>query len=329
MAAISDGAEGAAAASEYSVQYPTQRMLGRKRRAENFPVALRLLPRKLRADLIAVYGFARAVDDLGDEALGDRTALLNAFRADLAAVWETGRPDHPVLRQLVPTVMARGLDREPFDRLVQANLLDQRVHRYATYTQLREYCTLSADPVGRIVLGIFGVSDPVATELSDRVCTALQLIEHWQDVAEDRRAGRVYLPQEDLTAFGVSEAELDAVPTGGSARGKASPALRALMAFEITRAAELLDSGAPLIGLLHGWARLAIAGYIAGGRAALDALRRANLGGAGSSILAGPPRPRRRDVLRHLLVALQDRPTRRSAVFNARQPRPGRRGEVR
>lgn len=316
MAAIPDGAAGAATASEY----PPARTLGRKRRAENFPVALRLLPRKLRADLIAVYGVARVVDDLGDEAAGDRVALLEAFRADLASVWETGRPNHPVLQQLVPTVAAHGLDREPFDRLVQANLVDQRVHRYATYGQLREYCTLSADPVGRIVLAIFGigaggVSDPVATQLSDRVCTALQLIEHWQDVAEDRRAGRVYLPQEDLAAFGVAEAELGATP----AQRAASPALRSLMAFEITRAAELLDSGAPLLGMLNGWARLAVAGYVAGGRAALDALRR-----CGGDVLAGPPRPRRRDTLRHLLVALQVRPTRRAAVSNARQPQAGR-----
>jgi squalene synthase HpnC len=304
MAAVPDG----------GVAWPEQ-TLERKRRAENFPVALRLLPRKLRADLIAVYGFARTVDDLGDEAAGNRMALLEAFRVDLALVWETGRPNHPVLQRLVPTVAARGLDREPFDRLVQANVVDQRVHRYETYAQLREYCTLSADPVGRIVLGVFGVSEPVATELSDRVCTALQLIEHWQDVAEDRRAGRVYLPQEDLAAYGVSEAELDAPPAGG----RVSPALRALMSFEIHRAAELLDSGAPLLGMLHGWARLAVAGYVAGGRAALDALRRSD-----GDIFGVTPRPRRRDVLRHLWVALQGRPTRPAAGSNARQPQVGR-----
>lgn len=311
MAAISDGA----APPEHPPERGLGRKLGRQRRAENFPVALRLLPRGLRTDLIAVYGVARVVDDLGDEAAGDRIAQLERFRADLASVWETGCPDHPVLRQLVPTVVARGLDREPFDRLVQANLLDQRVHRYATYAQLRGYCTLSADPVGRIVLAVFGLADQAAlTELSDRVCTALQLIEHWQDVAEDRRAGRVYLPQEDLASFGVSEAELDAGPAG---RGP-SAALRALMAFEITRAAELLDSGAPLVGFLHGWARLAVAGYVAGGRAALDALRR-----AGGDVLGGAPRPRRRDVLHHLLVALQERPTRRAAVANEHQPASG------
>jgi squalene synthase HpnC len=274
------------------------RALRRQQQAENFPVALRLLPRRLRTNLVAVYDVARVIDDLGDQAAGDRTALLTAFGRDLATIWDGGQPQHPVLRRLAPVVAARGLDREPFERLVQANLVDQRVHRYATYQQLRGYCTLSADPVGRIVLALFGmgaggigagaVSSPATTELSDRVCTALQLIEHWQDVAEDRRAGRVYLPQEDLAAFGVTEADLDGPVV--------SPALRRLMAFQISRAAELLDSGAPLVGLLHGWARLAVAGYVAGGRAALDALRRAD-----GDVLAGPPRPRRRDVLRHLL----------------------------
>lgn len=271
----------------------SRRSLRRQRHAENFPVASRLLPRWLRAPLIAVYEVVRVIDDLGDRADGNRTALLAEFERDLAMVWETGRPEHPVLRALVPVVQARSLDREPFERLVHANLMDQRVHRYATYAELRGYCALSAEPVGRIVLALFGVGaaggrNCLAVELSDRVCAALQLIEHWQDVAEDRRAGRVYLPQEDLAAFGVAETELDGT--------HACPALRRLMAFQITRAAELLDSGAPLVRLLHGWARLAVAGYVAGGRAALDALRRVD-----GDVLAGPPRPRRRDLIRHLV----------------------------
>lgn len=276
------------------------RELRRQRRAENFPVALWLLPRRLRTDLVAVYDVVRVIDDLGDAAAGDRIALLEEFGRDLATVWDGGRPEHPVLRRLVPTVRARRLDREPFERLLQANVVDQLVHRYATYAGLRRYCTLSAEPVGRIVLAVFGVGaagvcSPVAIELSDRVCAALQMIEHWQDVAEDRRAGRVYLPQEDLAAFGVAEAELDGTV--------ASPALRRLMVFQIARAAELLDSGGGLVGLLNGWARLAVAGYLAGGRAALDALRRAD-----GDIRGAPPRPRRRDVLRHLAHLLRQPP---------------------
>lgn len=279
---------GCAESSDYTLR--------RKQRAENFPVALRLLPRKLRTDLVAVYNVARVIDDLGDggiagsagsQAAGDRSALLEEFGRDLAAVWEGGRPDHPVLRRLVPAVRTRALDREPFERLVRANLADQRVVRYETYAELRRYCTLSAEPVGRIVLAVFGVCSPAAIELSDRVCAALQLIEHCQDVAEDHRAGRVYLPQQDLAAFGVAEAELDGTV--------ASPALRRLMAFQTSRAADLLDSGTPLVRLLGGWARLAVAGYLAGGRAALDALRRVD-----GDVLAGPPLPRRRDVLWHM-----------------------------
>ena len=290
MVTVSDGCAGS---PDYA--------LVRKRYAENFPVALRLLPEALRADLVAVYDVARVIDDLGDgEAVSigygdsaggpaqeDRTPLLEEFGRDLAAVWEDGRPNHPVLRRLVPVVRVRALDREPFERLVRANLVDQRVHRYQTYAELRRYCTLSAEPVGEIVLAVFGVRSPAAIELSDRICAALQLIEHWQDVAEDRRAGRMYLPQQDLAAFKVAETELDG-PV-------ASLALRQLMVFQTRRAAELLDSGAPLVWLLSGWARLAVAGYLAGGRAALAALRRVD-----GDVLAGPPLSRRRDVLWHM-----------------------------
>jgi squalene synthase HpnC len=260
-----------------------------KERAENFPVALRVLPRRVRGHLVAVYDVVRVIDDLGDEASGDRIAQLEAFSADLATVWHGGRPEAPVLRRLVPTVRATGLEQDLFDRMVAANLQDQRVSEYQTFEDLVQYCTLSADPVGRMVLTIFGVTSHTAAELSDRVCTALQLVEHWQDVAEDRRRGRVYLPQEDLKEYGVAPSELDG--------DRASPALRRLMAFETDRAAALLDSGAPLLGMLRGWAKLAVAGYVAGGRAAVDALRR-----SGGDVLAGTPHARKRDVLRHLLL---------------------------
>jgi squalene synthase HpnC len=259
-----------------------------KERAENFPVAMRLLPGRLRRHLVAVYDVVRVIDDLGDEAAGDRTAQLAAFADDLARVWDGGPPRAEVLRRLVPTVRATGLPRDLFDRMVEANLQDQRVTEYATYADLRRYCTLSADPVGRMVLTVFGVTSPGAGELSDRVCSALQLVEHWQDVAEDRAKGRVYLPKEDMVRYAVSPSDLD-----GAA---ATPALRRLMAFQTERAATLLDSGAPLVGLLRGWARLAVAGYVAGGRAAVDALRR-----SGGEVLAATPRTRKQDVLRHLL----------------------------
>lgn len=259
--------------------------------AENFPVALRVLPSALRRDLTGVYDVLRVIDDLGDVAGGDRTRLLQEFAADLARVWSDGTPDATVLRRLVPTVHARRLQQAEFDRLIAANLQDQRVHEYRTFAELRDYCRLSADPVGRLVLAVFGQEGEGLGELSDRVCTALQLIEHWQDVGEDRRNGRIYLPLEDRLAFGVEPEHLDANVT--------PLPVRRLLAFEAERAEALLAEGSVLIPRLNGWARLAVAGYVAGGQAALDALKR-----AGFDVLSSPPGPRRRDVLAHLAANL-------------------------
>ncbi|KAA9160381.1 squalene synthase HpnC [Amycolatopsis acidicola] len=267
--------------------------LEEKKHAENFPVALRVLPAALRRDLGAVYNVVRVIDDLGDEAEGDRTVALRAFREDLERAWR-GDPREPVLRALLPTIRARGLDREPFDRLVRANLQDQEVSRYPDQAALREYCALSADPVGRIVLRIFGVRSAEAERLSDLVCTALQLLEHCQDVAEDRWAGRVYLPQADLAGFGATEGDLDAVST--------PPAVRHAVELQTRKALDLLDEGAALVGRLRGWARLAIGGYVAGGLATADALRRAEW-----DVLAVTPRPRKQDVLVHLVKLLTKR----------------------
>jgi phytoene/squalene synthetase len=170
------------------------------------------------------------------------------------------------------------------------------VASYDTFDDLVDYCRLSADPVGRLVLAAFQATTAERVAWSDSICTGLQLAEHWQDVAEDAAAGRVYLPAEDLERFGVDPAQLSSGPP-------ATPELRALMAFESARARRLLDTGLPLVASLSGRARLAVAGFWAGGRGALDALAR-----AGFDPLAGSPRPRRRDVGLHLLAAL--RPTR-------------------
>lgn len=257
--------------------------LQRRAREENFPVALRVLPKPLRGDLHAVYAVARTIDDLGDVSDGVRVDALNEFRVDLHRIWDGHVPQWTVLQELVPTVRARGLTAEPFDRLIEANLIDQRVSTYATFADLIGYCQLSADPVGQLVLDVFGQSSTDATRLSNQICRALQLLEHWQDVAEDRRAGRTYLPREDLTAFGVDETELD--------RPHATQALRDLMLFETDRAAQFLESGVPLLGRLTGWARIAVAGYIAGGRAAVQALRRTH-----GDVLGHTATARRRDV---------------------------------
>ena len=169
--------------------------------AENFPVALRFLPRRHRDHLHAIYGYARMVDEIGDAFTGDRTARLHELsrgpRHDLGGRSAVGRRT----AEAGPDGARPRMSAEPFERLIEANLQDQVVSRYATFDDLRGYCALSAEPVGRIVLEVFGQATPQTIALSDRVCTALQLLEHWQDVGEDRRAGRVYLPQEDLAAL--------------------------------------------------------------------------------------------------------------------------------
>lgn len=235
-------------------------------RDENFPVALRVLPRARRRDLAALYAFARLVDDIGDEAPGDRLAALDAVEAELAAAF-AGRAQHPILRALEPTLRAHELPQEPFLDLIEANRRDQRVARVGTWEGLLEYCALSANPVGRLVLRVFDAATPERDALSDAICSALQVIEHCQDVAEDASRGRVYLPAEDLARFGCGESELVGAP--------ASPALRRIVAFEIERARALLAQGEPLLRALRGWAWLAVAGFTAGGFAACDAIERA------------------------------------------------------
>jgi squalene synthase HpnC len=255
---------------------------------ENFPVAMRLLPRRLRTELRAVYDVARTIDDLGDEAPGDRVALLDGFEADLRLAWTDNEPTVPVIRRLVPIVRAHALAIEPFIGLVEANKLDQRQTSYPTWADLRHYCTLSADPIGRIVLALTDSVTERRVSLSDDVCTALQVLEHCQDVAEDRRRGRIYLPLEDLTAFGVAPHDLDADVT--------STAVRRLVGHEVQRARALLLSGVPLVRSLRGSARIAVAGFVAGGLATSEALRRAD-----HDVLARDIVPRKSDVVRHAL----------------------------
>ena len=264
-----------------------------KAAAENFPVALRILPRKYRTHLMALYGFARLTDDIGDEPLpgipdatvADRLSLLDDLQADLHRIYSGQEPTLTAIRTLQATVNARGVPEKPFTDLIQANRQDQTVKRYETFEELTRYCELSANPVGLVVLYIFGAHSQEREELSDRICTALQLAEHWQDVAEDLHNGRVYLPAEDLDRFGVTTEDLGQ-PTANSK-------VRDLMAFETSRASSMLDEGARLIGTLgQGAARLAIAGYVAGGRAALRAIA-----DAGYDPLKATPRPDKKRTL--------------------------------
>jgi len=245
---------------------------------ENFPVASRLLPRAQREHLLAVYGFARLVDELGDSpeiAPADRAGALDWVEGELDAAL-AGHAQHALMLRLGRSARECGLGRAPFARLIAANRLDQRKSRYATWRELKEYCALSADPVGEIVLGVFGHGEPELIALSDRICTALQLAEHCQDVAEDLARGRIYLPQEDLARFGCGEEELS--------RPHAREPLRAVLAFEAERGRRLLQEGLPLLAALRGRPRLAVAAFAAGGRAAFDAIER-----AGFDVLPGPP----------------------------------------
>ena len=246
--------------------------------AENFPVASRLLPARSRRHLLALYGFARLADDIGDEAEGDRLVLLDWLERELerAAV---GTATHPLLRRLTPSIVELHLPLEPFRDLIQANRQDQLVRRYETFDDLVAYCMLSAAPVGRLVLLILGESDPWRAGLSDDVCVALQLVEHLQDVAEDLGRDRVYLPLNDLHRLGCDLADL-AAPEAG-------PALRRVVALESGRARRLLASGGLLAGALPLRPRAAVAGFTAGGIAALDSIER-----AGFDVLGRECRPR-------------------------------------
>ncbi|MEW2086566.1 squalene synthase HpnC [Streptomyces sp. NPDC005283] len=275
---------------------------------ENFPVAPFFLPRAWRDDLMAVYGYARLVDDIGDGDLApggadarhlgvdpalaeDRPAVLDAFEADLRRVFDA-TPRHPLLRALQPTVRRSSLPAEPFLGLIEANRQDQLVRRYKTYDELLAYCELSANPVGRLVLQITGTVTPERVRRSDAVCTALQIIEHLQDVTEDLGRDRVYLPAEDMERFRVTEADL--------AAGTGSASVRVLVAYEAERARRLLDEGTPLVGSVHGRLRLLLAGFVAGGRAALTAIA-----DAGHDVLPGPPKPTKANLLREVGAVLR------------------------
>jgi squalene synthase HpnC len=295
---------------EHSADEAVRPATASRESGENFPVAARVLPPGLRRDLRALYGVARAIDDLGDDAPGDRLAALDGFEADLRRVWAGALPRSPVLQRLVPTVQRHHLTIEPFLDLLTANRLDQTQSTYPTWADLQRYCTYSANPVGRLVLAVLDATRDDRLALSDRVCTALQLLEHCQDVAEDRRRGRTYLPVADLVAQGVTDAELDAAVT--------SPSVRAVVAYEVDRAAAMLRSGRPLVRGLRGSGRVAVAGYVAGGMATVDALRRADYdvlamaASPGRRDAASPRRrdvasPRRRDVARHGLRLLSGR----------------------
>jgi squalene synthase HpnC len=245
-------------------------------RTENFPVASLLFPRAVRPHLRAIYGFARLVDILGDEYEGDRPEALDELEREVDACYGS-EPSWEVMRALQPTIRACSLPREPFLHLIEANRIDQRVTEYETWADLKRYCVHSADPVGRLVLGVLGRDgDAEAVALSDDVCTGLQLVNFLQDVPRDLALGRVYLPAEDRRRFGVTELAEPNEP------------LRRLLEFEAERARGLLASGEELGRRFGGRTGRAVALFGRGGLAALEALERADW-----DIFNGRPRPSR------------------------------------
>jgi squalene synthase HpnC len=267
----------------------------RQAKRENFPVAPWFLPQRLRHHLNAIYGFARLVDELGDELDGDRSAALDGLEADIDRIYAGEQPRHEALRPLPATIREFDIPREPFDRLIQANRQDQAVNWYPTYEDLLAYCALSANPVGHLVLYVLRAATPERLELSDRICTALQLVEHWQDVGEDFRRDRVYLPFEDLQQYSVTEDDL-AQPT-------TLTNVKTLVYFETFRTRQLLEDGAPLVHTLSGWGKLAVAGYVGGGHATLDAIERAEC-----EVLPVGPKATKLEQLKAALRVLRERP---------------------
>ena len=248
---------------------------------ENFPVALRLLPKAARGHLRAIYGYARLVDNLGDEYPGDRVAALDWVGAQLDDLF-AGTPRHEAFVQLAPTVEHFDLARKPFDQLLAANRLDQHKSRYADFDELMDYCKLSANPVGHLVLAVFEVETADRVAASDDVCSGLQVLEHLQDVGEDAARGRVYLPADDMERFGVQVDDL-LTPVAASS-------LRGLVAYEISRTRAMIENGRGLVASLRGSARLAVAGFVAGGLANLDAVEAADFDVLGGPCKAGSAR---------------------------------------
>ncbi len=232
---------------------------------ENFTVLSWLAPRPMRRHLANLYAYCRTVDDIGDEAPGDRLALLDRFEAELDAAYDA-RAHHPVLVALQETIERCDLPREPFAHLIEANRIDQRRTSYATFGELLHYCEHSANPVGRLVLLLNGVRDAERFALSDATCTGLQLANFWQDVKRDATAGRIYLPTCEMAEYGVARSDLHA--------DRASTNLRDLLRFQVDRARSYFRAGLPLLDRVRGHLRVDLALFSLGGLAILRKIER-------------------------------------------------------
>ncbi|HEX7961330.1 MAG TPA: squalene synthase HpnC [Terriglobales bacterium] len=236
---------------------------------ENFSVATWFLPRRLQPHFYSIYAYCRISDDLGDE-VGDpqlSLQLLSEWEAELNACY-LGRARHPVFVALAETIKACDIPKDPFANLLRAFRQDQTTTRYQSFEDLLGYCENSANPVGRLVLYACGYRDSERQELSDFTCTALQLANFWQDVAVDYGKGRVYLPLNDLSRFGLSEQTI--------ASGRATPEFLRLMEFQVERARDWFDRGLPLVGKVDRELAIDIELFSRGGQEILNAIERQN-----------------------------------------------------
>ena len=225
---------------------------------ENFPVVSFALPRHLRQDFANVYAFCRWADDLGDEVTdpGESLRLLDWWQSELNAAF-AGEARHPVFIALRKTIDRHNLQQQPFDDLISAFRQDQTQTTYDDFDELRDYCRRSADPVGRIVLRMCDRDTRENVSASDQVCTGLQLINFWQDVARDFDIGRVYLPKQDRLRFGYRDEDL--------AERRTTPQFIELMRFEVERARSMLAAGMPLAERMPGRLKVVIALFALGG----------------------------------------------------------------
>lgn len=236
---------------------------------ENFPVASHFVPGEIRPHLIALYAFARAADDFADEPEyeGRRREALDAWEAELYRCFH-GEAKHPVFVALQDTIERRGLPLPPFEDLLAAFRMDMDIRRHATFTSLRGYTAKSAEPVGRLLLALFGYRDPELVRFADEISTALQLTNFWQDVASDAARDHIYMPAEDLHFFGVTEADLKAL--------KPTKALRDLLRYQVARTRALFERGRPLLGRVGNDLKFELALFWLVGMAILDKIEDAD-----------------------------------------------------
>lgn len=248
---------------------------------ENFVVVGLFTPPHLRQSFEAIYGFCRWADDLGDET-GDSdrsTSLLKWWEDQLIAVFtpDSPPPRHPVYVALSPVIKQHNLPINPFQNLISAFRQDQYKTRFENDAELVDYCQRSANPVGELVLRLFGHATQENLKMSDDICTGLQLANFWQDVSRDLAKGRIYIPAQSLAKYELTEEDLRQVP--------ASAAFRQMLAEEVAKTRLLFDSGRPLTKKLSGRAGLALRLFHAGGVATLDAIEN-----AGFDVLTRRPR---------------------------------------